>query len=44
MVLDPDERNEIGKELVWLFPHTFVPLDHYRNTLLIQLSITPLAP
>ena len=31
VVLDPDERNEVGKELVWLFPHIVVPLDHYRD-------------
>ena len=37
MVLDPVERNEVGKELVWL--HVFVPLDHYRDILRIQRPI-----
>ena len=27
-------RDEVGKGLVWLLPHTsiFLPLDHYRDT------------
>jgi hypothetical protein len=41
VVLDPDERNEVGKELV---PHIFVPLEHYCGTQRIQSSITLLAP
>ena len=34
VVLDPYERDEVGKGLVWLLPHTsiFVPLDHHRDT------------
>lgn len=44
MVLDPDERNGVGKGLVWLLPHIFIPLDHNRDTQRVQLSITLLAP
>ena len=41
MGLDPDERNDVGMELVWLLPHTsiFVPLDRYSDTQRIQPSI-----